>query len=244
MIPFYFSPVRPAVRSKSFCITSPTWLLSTHSKCPMINGLGRFSAHLSTENFASHLPGISTDSADGLADKLHIVLDPGLVFGTGTHPTTRDCLEALELAGLSIHFQTVLDLGTGTGLLALAAARLGAERTVGVDLNLLAARTAARNVRLNQLEKRVVIAQGRAEDMIAYPADLVIANIHYDVMRRLIGTGGFLAKKHFILSGLMRSEAKDIAAGLARHPVKILRQWTHDGIWHTFYGKTEQEVQT
>ncbi len=183
---------------------------------------------------------ISTDPADGPADKLHIVLDPGLVFGTGTHPTTRDCLEALELAGLSIHFQTVLDLGTGTGLLALAAARLGAERTVGVDLNLLAARTAARNVRLNQLEKRVVIAQGRAEDMIAYPADLVIANIHYDVMRRLIDTGGFFAKKHFILSGLMRSEAKDIASGLARHPVKILRQWTHDGIWHTFYGKTEQ----
>ena len=184
---------------------------------------------------------ISKDHADTPAEKLHILLDPGIVFGTGTHPTTRDCLEALELAAHSIHLRTVLDLGTGTGLLALAAARLGAERIVGVDLNLLAAQTAGRNVRLNHLEDRIVIAQGRAEDVISYPADLVIANIHYDVMRHLINTGGFLAKKHFILSGLMRSDAKDIAAGLARHSAKILKRWTHDGIWHTFYGKMGQD---
>ena len=57
--------------------------------------------------------------------KFNIFLDPGLVFGTGTHPTTRDCLEALEAAARSKGFTTVLDLGTGTGLLSLAAARLG-----------------------------------------------------------------------------------------------------------------------
>ena len=173
-------------------------------------------------------------------DKISILLDPGLVFGTGTHPTTRDCLEALEVAACSKEFKTVLDLGTGTGLLSLAAARLGSQRIVAVDLNLLAARTAARNVQLNQLEERVVIVRGKAEEVIAYPADLVIANIHYDVMRQLINAEGFLDKKRFILSGLLRSEAKNIADRLARHPVKIIQQWTRDGIWHTFYGKVEQ----
>ena len=172
-------------------------------------------------------------------DKIGILLDPGLVFGTGTHPTTRDCLEALEAAACSREFKTVLDLGTGTGLLSLAAARLGSKRVVAVDLNLLAARTATRNVQLNQLEDRVVIVQGKAEDVIAYPADLVIANIHYDVMRHLINAEGFLDKKRFILSGLLRSEAKQIADSLARHPVKILKQWTRDGIWHTFYGNAD-----
>ena len=172
-------------------------------------------------------------------DKIGILLDPGLVFGTGTHPTTRDCLEALETAACSKEFKTVLDLGTGTGLLSLAAARLGSKRVVGVDLNLLAARTAARNVQLNQLADRVVIVQGKAEDIIAYPADLVIANIHYDVMRHLINTQGFLDKKRFILSGLLRSEANDIADRLARQPVKIIKQWTRDGIWHTFYGNAD-----
>ena len=174
-------------------------------------------------------------------DKIRILLDPGLVFGTGTHPTTRDCLEALEAAACSTQFKTVLDLGTGTGLLSLAAARLGSKRVVAVDLNLLAARTAARNVQLNQLEDRVVIVQGKAEDVIAYPADLVIANIHYDVMRHLVNTEGFVDKKRFILSGLLRSEAKDIADSLAQHPVKIIKQWARDGIWHTFYGQMEQD---
>jgi ribosomal protein L11 methyltransferase len=184
---------------------------------------------------------ISEDRADTRADKLQIVLDPGLVFGTGMHPTTRDCLEALELAACSKEFDTVLDLGTGTGLLAMAAARLGGQRIVAVDLNLLAAQTAARNVQLNQLEDRVVTVRGRAEELIAYPADLVIANIHYDVMRHLVNSKGFLAKKRFVLSGLLRSEAKKIAGRLARCPVKILKQWTQDGIWHTFYGKMEQD---
>ena len=185
---------------------------------------------------------VTEDRVNSLTDKLPILLDPGLVFGTGTHPTTRDCLEALELAAESRQIKTVLDLGTGTGLLALAAARLGSERTVGVDLNHLAARTARRNVRLNQLEDRIVIVQGRAEEMIAYPADLLIANIHFDVMHNLIRCKEFLAKKRFILSGLLRSEAKHIAEALQRYPVKVLKHWTQDGIWHTIYGKTVQKA--
>jgi ribosomal protein L11 methyltransferase len=172
-------------------------------------------------------------------EKLSILLDPGLVFGTGTHPTTRDCLDALALAAGSKKFNTVLDLGTGTGLLALAAAKLGSKGVVAVDLNLLAAKTAERNVRLNHLQNRVVTVQGRAEDMIAYPADLVIANIHFDVMRQLVNNRSFFTKKRFILSGLLRSEARNIANVLARHPVTILKQWTHEGIWYTFYGRIE-----
>ena len=179
------------------------------------------------------------DRVNANGDKLQILLDPGLVFGTGTHPTTRDCLEALELAADSKQINTVLDLGTGTGLLALAAAKLGSNGVIAADLNLLAAKTAGRNVRLNHLQDQVVTVQGRAEDMIAYPADLVIANIHYDVMRQLVNDNSFLTKKRFILSGLLRSEAKNIADNLARRQVNIIKHWTHDGIWHTFYGQTD-----
>jgi len=174
------------------------------------------------------------------AETCDIFLDPGLVFGTGTHPTTRDCLAALELAAGSNDIDTVLDLGTGTGLLALAAAKLGNARVLGVDLNSLATKTAVRNVRRNQLQDRVLIVQGRAQDWINQPAQLLMANIHYDVMRQLVSAGGFPAKRRFILSGLLRSEAKDIADMLARHRAKILKQWTQDGVWHTFYGKIEQ----
>ena len=171
---------------------------------------------------------------------LSILLDPGLVFGTGTHPTTRDCLEALELASGSRALGTVLDLGTGTGLLALAAAKLGSRRVIAADLNLLAAGTARRNVNLNHLQNRIVTAQGRAEEMIAFPADLLIANIHYDVMRQLVNDRGFLTKNRFILSGLLRSEARHIIDILKQQRAEIIKQWTHDGIWYTFYGETEQ----
>jgi len=179
----------------------------------------------------------SKNHANDSSAKLEILLDPGLVFGTGTHATTRDCLKALELAADAMDLNTVIDLGTGTGLLALAAARLGSARTVAIDLNFLAAQTAARNVRLNQLNDRVLVFQGKAQDAIAYPADLVIANIHYDVMRQLIESEGFLTKKRFVLSGLLRSQAKHIADRLACYPVKILEHWIQGGIWHTFYGK-------
>jgi ribosomal protein L11 methyltransferase len=76
--------------------------------------------------------------------------------------------------------------------------------------------------------------------MITSSTDLLIANIHYDVMHRLINSKEFLARKRFILSGLMRGEAKHIANTLQRYPVKILKQWTRDGIWHTIYGKVLQ----
>ena len=170
-------------------------------------------------------------------DTIPIILDPGVVFGTGTHPTTRDCLDALELAFYNMTPKTVLDLGTGTGLLALASASLGAERVLAVDLNLLAAQTAQNNVRLNNRENDRLSVRGRAETFIHNPADLLIANIHFDVMRQLIDASTFLNKKAFILSGLMRREAKEVANILARLPVRVLKTWAAEGTWHTFYGK-------
>ncbi|BBO71734.1 hypothetical protein DSCA_56640 [Desulfosarcina alkanivorans] len=167
-----------------------------------------------------------------------IILDPGVVFGTGTHPTTRDCLEALQLAVEDRTIRTALDLGTGTGLLALAAARMGCQKVLATDLTLLAARTAWRNVELNGLTDRILVAQGDAEKFMDFTSDLVVSNIHYDVMKNLIRTRGFLGKKRFILSGLMRSEAARIESVLADLPVKIVRRWSRDGIWHTFYGES------
>jgi ribosomal protein L11 methyltransferase len=170
---------------------------------------------------------------------LPIILDPGVVFGTGTHPTTRDCLDAVVLACRDQSLFRVLDLGTGTGLLALAAARLGCRQSLAVDLNLLAARTAQNNVRLNRLEKQIMVVQGCASNFIDCPADLLIANIHYEVMQKLIRAKGFSTKKRFILSGLLRSEAKQVKIELERLPAKFLKSWTHEGIWHTFYGEIE-----
>jgi ribosomal protein L11 methyltransferase len=169
--------------------------------------------------------------------EMKIVLDPGVVFGTSLHPTTRQCLEALVKTYESYRFHRVLDLGTGTGVLAISAALLGAERVLAVDNNPLAVRIASQNIRLNALEERVEVKEGLAEGFVDYNADLLVANIHYDVIRKLIEGEGFLKKKCFILSGLMRSQARDIRFQLSQYPIEIVHEWNHDMIWHTILGR-------
>jgi ribosomal protein L11 methyltransferase len=177
------------------------------------------------------------ETGDTRTSRHQIILDPGVVFGTGTHTTTKDCLEALELAFDEKGIESAIDLGTGTGLLALAAARLGCKYTLAVDLNFLAVRTAMKNIFLNQLENKVLAVQGRAEEFIDCHSDLVIANIHHDVMKHLVNSKGFLSKKRFILSGLLRSQTREVMVILSKYPVQIIKKWEGDGIWHTLFGR-------
>lgn len=166
-----------------------------------------------------------------------IVLDPGVVFGTGTHPTTHDCLTAIQLAMDRLAVRRVLDLGTGTGLLALSAARLGADQVLAIDLNYLAVQTAYRNVCLNKMQDRVLVAQGNAKNFMDLAGDLMVSNIHYDIMRVLVDASEFMAHKQYVLSGLLRSQAKQIE-GLLLRCSTILQKWERDGIWYTYWGKT------
>jgi len=177
------------------------------------------------------------------AGQIPILLDPGLVFGAGTHPTTRDCLTALELAADCGRPKAVMDLGTGTGILALAAARRLQARVLAVDLNFLAARTAARNVRLNRLEDRILTAQARAEDAVDGPADLVVANLHGQAMLRTMEAPGFRRKRWFILSGLMRSDAKEARRRLSVLGIATREEWIRDGVWHTYYAENRSPLE-
>lgn len=171
--------------------------------------------------------------------QIPISLNPGVVFGNGAHPTTRDCLEAIEIACMGGKVKSMLDLGTGTGILAIAGAKLGCEKCLAVDFNHLAARTAQANVELNGLEQNIQVVSGRAEQLIARPTDLMVANIHYAVMKDIVASEGFLQQKWFVLSGLLASEAEKIAAHLKNLPVSVLKRWAQNGVWHTFLGVTQ-----
>jgi ribosomal protein L11 methyltransferase len=170
-------------------------------------------------------------------DKMKILLDPGVVFGNGLHPTTQDCIEAMELL-FSVHpIKSALDLGCGTGILALVAGKLGCRKCFALDFNLLASQTAYNNIKLNGLTQKILVAQARAENFVDLPVDLLIANIHYDVMKKLLDSQGFFKKKWFILSGLLRSQATNVADWLKRPEVKIIKKWERDNIWHTILGE-------
>lgn len=171
-------------------------------------------------------------------DALTLTIDPGVVFGTGQHPTTHDCLTALDLAFARHPIGRMMDLGTGTGILAVAGAALGCPRVLAIDLNALAAQTARRNVTANAFQDRVAVAVADARAAARWPADLMVANIHYAVMREMAGDREAMSgKRAFILSGLLRGEAKDIRFVLGNMGVSIIREWHRDGIWFTFYAE-------
>ncbi len=168
-----------------------------------------------------------------------IRLDPGVVFGSGTHPTTRDCLQALSWIYDREQPRKVLDLGTGTGILSLAAVSLGAEEVLAVDLNPACVRTAEKNAELNNLKTRIKVLEGRAEDYIQEPADLVLANLHFSVIEELVKNKFLFEKKWVILSGLLRSEFLEVKHRLQFPGFEILQEWDSEFTWFTLVGRNE-----
>jgi ribosomal protein L11 methyltransferase len=139
-------------------------------------------------------------------EEIVLQLDPGMAFGTGTHPTTRLAMQALED---ELHSgDRVFDLGTGSGILAIAAAKLGASRVDGVDIEPVAVRMAQANAEMNGVADRVRIDGGSSAPMGGY--DLVLANIIARVLIELIDEviGATRPGGTIILSGVidMREE--------------------------------------
>jgi len=149
-------------------------------------------------------------------------LEPGLAFGSGFHPTTRRCLELLHLVYEQDSPRQVLDLGTGTGILALAALALGARRIVAVEYNELAVRTAVRNFRHNRRQDEILLVQGDARHFAQVPADLALANIHLDVLLDLLALPAFIQKKWYIFSGLLGTQLDRFLERLRATPLEAV----------------------
>jgi ribosomal protein L11 methyltransferase len=162
-------------------------------------------------------------------------IDPCVVFGTGYHPTTRSCLKALWEIYQKESPERVLDLGTGSGILALATAKWGAKRVLAIDCNELAVETALRNVSLNGELERVEVRQGKAEDFIDEKADLICANIHLQVIESLLKKRAFFQKRWFILSGIFEKDGEEIERQLNQRSTQIVQRLQEKN-WLTLVG--------
>ncbi|MGI6036734.1 MAG: 50S ribosomal protein L11 methyltransferase [Limnochordia bacterium] len=173
----------------------------------------------------------SWEEAD--AGRQVVYLDPGMAFGTGDHPTTFACL--LELDRLVNPGMVVYDVGCGSGILALAAARLGAARVFAVDNDPLAVDVCRRNIALNGLEDVVTVAHGSIEELPADPADIILMNILPHVIIELapavkeqLKEGGSL-----ITAGINVVKGDKTKAALQGAGFQILREQTI-GEWVSF----------
>lgn len=148
---------------------------------------------------------------DAVADEMVIELDPGMAFGTGTHPTTSLCLHMLQ--DHLRHGHSFLDVGTGSGILMIAAAKLGASAVWGIDVDEVAVDIARKNLRENKIDETVFnVMNGDLVDMIDRQFDIVAANILADVIIRLLETlkrvlvpGGIV-----ICSGMIETQRDDV----------------------------------
>jgi ribosomal protein L11 methyltransferase len=160
-------------------------------------------------------------------------LDPGLAFGTGTHPTTALCLEWLD--GAEVHDRTVIDYGCGSGILAIAALKLGARSALGVDIDPQAIIATRENATRNAVADRLdacTVAEMRSQS-----ADIVLANILAEPLLILGSTLAALVKPggNIVLSGLLEEQAAQVAAHYAAWfdiaPTSVRDGWARiDGI--------------
>lgn len=160
-------------------------------------------------------------------------LDPGMAFGTGLHPTTRLCIVALE--ELVQPDQRVLDLGCGSGILSIAAAKLGAGQVLAIDVEPIAVEVAASNVRRNRVARAVRVREGMIEQATdGAPFDLVVANISFRVLSalaedvaKLVAPGGIA-----LLSGVLEERVDELLTIWSRASWQ-LRARAHEADWAT-----------
>ncbi len=147
-------------------------------------------------------------------DRKVLHLEPGLAFGTGTHETTRLCMELLEEYAQPGY--DVLDVGCGSGILSVAALLLGAQKAVGVDIDALAVKTAVQNAEINQVEDRFTGICGDLTDKVSGKYHIVVANIVADVIILLTkDIGQFMYPDTvYLMSGIIDTRENDVLAAL------------------------------
>ncbi len=158
-----------------------------------------------------------------------VELDPGMAFGTGTHETTRMCIKALEK---KVKEDTVVfDIGTGSGILSIGAAKLGAKHVVGVDLDPVAVESANKNVGFNNLDN-IEILHGDLMEVVEGKANIVVANILADIVMLLSeGVREFLQEDgYFIASGILNTQRDKVCDKLKSLDFKI-EEVMEDGEW-------------
>ena len=177
--------------------------------------------------------------------RIPIKIDPGMAFGTGTHPTTQLVLDLLEDVIIETRPSTIIDVGCGSGILSIAALKLGVERALGVDIESASVESSRENADVNEIGEEFIIGQGSVDEILAgnfefKSAPLVVANMLAPIlirlteagMGKLVSPGGIL-----ILSGIWDEQEERIRAVAASHHLEILER-RQVGDWIAFALKT------
>lgn len=172
----------------------------------------------------------SWEEYDPASDEVIVELDPGMAFGTGTHPTTRLCITLLQ--DLASGQRDMLDIGTGSGILALVAAKLGISKILATDIDPLAVRVAAENIGRNQMEAAIEVMVGDLVDLNQQGKfRLVVANIITDAILKLIpGLPKVLEPDGlFLASGIIEERNHEVKAAFEKYGLTLVKSLSDQG---------------
>ncbi len=171
-------------------------------------------------------------------NRIPIKIDPGMAFGTGTHPTTQLCLELMEISADHRPLSTVIDVGCGSGILSIAALKLGATKVLGVDIDIESVKNSRENADTNGVGEELLLGQGSVTEVLSgsfqfKSAPLVVANILAPIIIRLFDAGlADLVEPNgeIILSGILAHQAENVieaaqAKGLKRNDQRQIADW-------------------
>ena len=167
-----------------------------------------------------------------------IDIDPGMAFGTGTHETTRMCINAIEK--YMNKGDSLIDIGCGSGILSIAAAHLGAEKVIAVDLDKLAVKVSKENVDLNGFSNTIDVRYGDLTDVIDEKADVTVANIIADIIAKLSENIADFMKDggYFISSGIINDKKDFVISKLKENNFDIIEE-NNDGEWNCIVSKVK-----
>ena len=207
------------------------WVRLTQAQFQPIQVGGRIWIIPSWHRDSPDVPAADPEHAGRSGGLVHIELDPGLAFGTGSHPTTHLCLEwlAQNLQG----DETVLDYGCGSGILAIAAKLLGAARTQAVDIDEQAVQSTRYNAQVNRVELEALLPDALA----AGQAQVVVANILSNPLKVLAPmlANRVLPGGHLVLSGVLERQAHEVAQAYA--PWIAMSTWQAREGWVCLHGQ-------
>ncbi|MGO9015992.1 MAG: 50S ribosomal protein L11 methyltransferase [Dissulfurispiraceae bacterium] len=164
--------------------------------------------------------------------RINLIIDPGMAFGTGHHETTRTCLMLIERFALNYARDRFLDVGTGTGILAIAASKLGFRHVLGLDIDPLAIVASQRNIKLNNLEN-IVVREGTVSPGCG-TFDFIAANLMSEILIRIapdlapcLDNAGIA-----LMSGMLSGQEDDVIEAMEKQGLKLSEKY-FDGRWVT-----------
>ena len=160
-------------------------------------------------NLGSFNVGLSADPADK-PGRIAILIDPGVVFGSGLHPTTQGCLLAISEIFGSDEIHMALDFGAGTGVLAIACALAGAKFVLAIDRNPLALKTAWKNALANGVADRMALVEADRLGCLSVRPDFFVMNLEWPIIEKTLAAGEWRNARRVVLAGFLESRLESV----------------------------------